>query len=365
MNNTDELIKNITGSNDYMKELSKVVGNITNIDLGYFADKNKVNILNDEIIRSVMKNLPNTETKHYFELSIINDFNNAIIEKKKKNGKIKKLINDNFRPKVFIKSPFFKMIKLIEKTANNLIEAYDIDTAAPSMEQVNSVLKTNPELMDVKNFFGYHLKTDEDIKLMLKAKEAAHKIIDNYMLPMYDVKKTMEKNWGILSPMFKSAEFATHAYEIKDMLYLFMIANYRTTITENSKYYMKLFMEVINKTDNPELKAAIPEENVIANMDPARFLELLDTINLDSISQKKSVYNFALRSKDIIKRIAKKDPNDKMEDIIKDIQDVLIESQKAEQAEKEEQKQSNSVAGFNSIEADEHTNENNDILSNI
>ena len=61
-----------------------------------------------------------------------------------------------------------------------------------------------------------------------------------------------------------------------------------------------------------------------------------------------------MRSKDIIKRIAKKDPNDKMEDIIKDIQETLIESQKAEM---EEQKQT--------IEADEHTEENNDILSNI
>lgn len=352
MNNTDELIKNITGSNDYMKELAKVVGEITNIDLGYFDNKNKANIVSDEIIRSVMKNLPNDETKHYFELSIANDFSKAIVEKKKKSGKIKKLINENFRPKVFIKSPYFKMIKLIEKTANNLIEAYNINLEAPSMEQVNNILQTNPELMDVKNFFGYHLKTDDDIKLMIKAKDAAHKIIDNYMLPMYDVKKTMDKNWGILSPMFKNLDFATHAYEIKDMLYLFMVAKYRVDITENSKYYMKLFMEIVNKSEGNN--STLPEENVIANMDPARFLELLDTINLDSISQKKSVYNFAMRSKDIIKRIAKKDPNDKMEDIIKDIQETLIESQKAEM---EEQKQT--------IEADEHTEENNDILSNI
>lgn len=355
MNNTDELIKNITGSNDYMKELAKVVGNISNIDIGYFTAKNNDNILSDEVIRSVMKRLANDETKHYFELSIANNFANAIIEKKKKSGKIKKLINDDFRPKVFIKSPYFKMIKSIEKTANNLIESYNININSPSMEQVNEVLKTNPELMDVKNFFGYHLKTDEDIALMIKAKNAAHNIINNYMLPMYDVKKTMDKNWGILSPMFKTADFATHAYEIKDMLYLFMVARYRVEITENTKYYMKLFMDVINKTDNPELKASLPEENVIADMDPARFLELLDTINLDSISQKKSVYNFAMRSKDIIKRIAKKDPNDKMEDIIKDIQNVLIESQKEEVME--EQKEN--------IEADEPTEENNDILSNI
>ena len=353
MDNTDELIRNITGSNDYMKELAKVVGEITNIDLGYFANKNRDNIINDEIIRSVMKNLPNDESKHYFSLSISNDFNKAIIEKRKRSGKIKKLINEAFRPKNFIKSPYFKMIKLIEKTANNLIESYNINITAPSMEQVNNILKTNPELMDVKNFFGYHLRTDKDIELMIKAKEAAHNIISNYMLPMYDVKKTMDKNWGILSPMFKNIDFASHAYEIKDMLYLFMIAKYRVDITENSKYYMKLFMEIVNKSEGNS-NSILPEENVVANMDPARFLELLDTINLDSISQKKSVYNFAMRSKDIIKRIAKKDPNDKMEDIIKDIQETLIESQKAEM---EEQKQT--------IEADEHTEENNDILSNI
>lgn len=355
MNNTDELIKNITGSNDYMKELAKVVGNISSIDIGYFTAKNNENILSDEIIRSVMKRLANDETRHYFELSINNNFANAIIETKKRSGKIKKLINDDFRPIVFIKSPYFKMIKAVEKTANNLIESYNIKVDSPSMEQVNEVLKTNPELMDVKNFFGYQLKTDEDIALMIKAKNAAHKIIDNYMLPMYDVKKTMDKNWGILSPMFKNMDLASHAYEIKDMLYLFIVAKYRVDITDNTKYYMKLFMDIVNKTDNPELKAALPEENVVANMDPARFLELLDTINLESISQKKSVYNFATRSKEIIKRIAKKDPNDKMEDIIKDIQNVLIESQKEEAMEAQQE----------SIEADEQTEENNDILSNI
>lgn len=352
MENTDELITKITGSNNYMKEIEKVVGCIDSVDLSFFMEKNAENIRNDECIRSYMKKLLNEETKNFFAISIQTDFNKAIVIKN--NKRHSKKIADNFKPKVFIKSPYFKFIKKIEKTCNNLIESYNIDTEKPTYESVAHILSTNHDLMSVKNFFGYELHNDEDVKAIVDLQKASHKIIENYLSPMYDVKKTMAKNWGILAPMFKN-DFATINSEIQDMLYLFVVAKYRCQLTDNNKYYMKLFMDIVNK--NPEAKAnGLPEENVLANMDPARFLELLDNINFESISQKKSVYEFANKSKNIIHKIANKKPTDKMEDILKDLQEILDQSKK----ELEENGQENLEA----VKENE-TTENNDILSNL
>ena len=350
MENTDDLIKNITGSNDYMKELEKVTGNIESIDVKYFMKKNEANIAHDAVIRSGMKALNNDETKNYFTLSIENDFNKALVTKK--NKRKSKKVDDKFKAKVFIKSPFFKLIKKIEKTCNMLFEAYNISKQEPSIKPVIETLKTNPELMEVKNFFGYKLSTDDDIKTLVKIQESTHGIIHNYMLPMYDVKSTMDKNWGILAPMFK-VDGGIPISEVKDMLYLFIIAKYRCAITDNTKHYMKLFMDVINKSTTGS-SDGLPEENVIAEMDPARFLELLDNINFDSISEKKSVFEFATKSKDIIRRIAHRKPDEKMEDIIADIQNVLRKPDEETTAEE------------TSLESTEPAvTENEDILANI
>ena len=349
MDNADNLIKNITGSSDYMKELAKVTGNIDSIDMDYFILKNTANINHDAVIRSCMKKLDNEETRNYFELSIANDFHNAIT--RKKNKRRSKIVDIRFKPKTFIKSAFFKIIKKIEKTCNRLFEAYNIDKSKPSMAEINEVLKTNPELMEVKNFFGYKLTTDEDVKTLVTLQESAHGIIHNYMLSMYDVKATMDKNWGILTPMFK-ANGDLPIGEIKDMLYLFMVAKYRCENTDNTKHYMKLFMDVINKSNNGDNADNLPEENVIAKMDPARFLELLDNIDFEAIAGKKSVFEFATKSKDIISRIANRKEGEKMEDILNDIKDVLSETNKEEPEEK--------------LETDEQPiTENDDILANI
>lgn len=350
MENTDDLIKNITGSSDYMKELEKVTGNIESIDVKYFVKKNDANIAHDAVIRSGMKALNNDETKNYFALSIENDFSKALVTKK--NKRKSKKVDDRFKAKAFIKSPFFKLIKKIEKTCNMLFEAYNISKQEPSMKEVNETLKTNPELMEVKNFFGYKLSTDDDVKALVKIQESTHGIIHNYMLPMYDVKSTMDKNWSILAPMFK-VDGGIPIAEVKDMLYLFIIAKYRCAITENNKHYMKLFMDVINKSSNSNADG-LPEENVIAEMDPARFLELLDNINFETIGEKKSVYEFAVKSKDIIRRIAHRKPDEKMEDIIADIQRVLTEPDKADKPEE------------TTLESTEPAiTENDDILANI
>ena len=378
IHDTDALLNKITGSSDYVKELEKLTGNIESINMDYFENVLKSVNESDKVIRSYIKEVPEIG-KEYFTLSISSGINNPIetIKKKSKKSektKYKKVINPLLKPKTFIRSPFFKLVKKLEKTCNNLIESYNLNKGIEGLE---TILKTNPELMETKNFFGYHLKETKDITMIKTIKKESNNIISLYMLPMYDLMQTMDKNWHLIGSLFNSMVSDISVAEVKDMLYLFLVAKYRCTITENDKYYMKLFMSIINKQSetsgtsgtsgangtsetneiNESNATEVNAKKLIGEMDAARFLELLDTINLDSIDNKETVYKFATKAKEIIKRIVNKKDNETMEDIMKDVENMfIIESQKQNDKNNEEKQ---------TIESTEKINENEDVLSNI
>ena len=377
MHDTDSLLSNITGSKDYVKELEKLVGNMETIDQAFFDENFKKVVEADKVLRSILKNTPCEKSKEFFTLSINSRLNNpydSIKKKSKKSGKekIKKVLADELRPRNMIKSPYFKICKQVEKKCNDLIESYNIDINNPSITSVAEVLKTNPELMDVKNLFGHKLENDTDVKKVIDLQKAAKEIISMYMLPLYDVRRTMDKNWGLISNLFNNMASDISTTEVKEILYLFIVAKYRCTITDNDKYYMKLFMSVINKSEEKQAetkeKEATSEEGeekpkkqpnaseIIGKMDPARFLELLDTINLDQIDKKQNVYKFAVQSKEIIKRIVNKKEGEKMEDIMKDVQGILQNMQKGEEETEKPPE---------TIEAEEQITDNADILKDI
>ena len=362
MNNADSIIRNITGSNNYVKELEKVCGNIETIDKTWFVNVNDENKKDDIIIRKTLINTlgkDNDIVKQYFSLSLQINFNNpfiTIIKKSKKSKQPKKTkeeIKPELKPKVFIKSDYFKLLKTLEKTTNNLLEAY-----GPNGEKVENILKTQPELPDIKNFYGYKIKTATDIKPISIIHKSTHNVINRYMLPMYNMKATMDNNWGMLAPLFKNngltvEGFEISQHEVKDMLYLFMVAKYRCTITENNKYYVKLFMNIINNNGTME------EETEFGKMDPARFLELLDTINLEAIDKRQKVYKFAEQSKNIIKRIVNKKDGENMEDIMAEVARIVSDSQQPlgdSDANTQEQTEEHEH---------EQTTEYNDILANM
>ena len=338
MHDTDALIQNITGSKNYVKELEKVTGNIEMIDMNYFKNINKSNMDADYNIRKLLTMPDISISKEFFTLSIAQDFIHAIEthelkSKKSKKTKVKQIIAERFKPKQFINSDYFKIVKRIEKTCNNLIESYSSNNKF-NIESVNNIIKTNPELMETKNLFGKKLLTEDDCNIVTELKKHCHIIIDNYMLPMYDLRNTMIRNWHVLDPLFskgnmKVKDITISQNEVQDMLYLFMIAKYRCTITENNKYYVKLFMKLINNvtTDNNVDSNNYVEsaESSIGKMDAARFLELLDTINFDAIDKKQTVYKFASQAKNIISKIVNKKEGESMENIMSEVTELLQE----------------------------------------
>lgn len=374
MHDTDTIISNITGSKDYVKELEKVTGNMETIDKTWFRDVNNANELNDREIRKILNKISAkcenfTLAKDFFKVSIAINYPNAILYQKKKNGKFRVFIDDQFKPRKFIKTEYFKLLKKIEKTANNLLEAY-----GKTEDKLQQVLKTQPELPDVKNFFGFKLMSQQDINQMILVKNNAANIIDRYMKPLYDMKRTMEKNWHLLDPLFKKTNEITVAnynitqQEVKDMLYLFMIAKYRCTITDNNKYYLKLFMSIVN-TKSGEINDDDVNQTTLGKMDAARFLELLDTIDLDSISKKNSVYKFATQSKAIIKRIVNKKDDESMEDIMTDMKNIMEEAESQNTSTEPLSDNNNNtekpVTSSQNVEQTQEDIDNNNILANI
>ena len=334
MHDADAMLNSITGSTNYVKELEKLTGNLEHIDLVYMDERLKVMCDCDMTIRKIINSTKASIKREFFELSMASRITNPYDEIRKKNkNKIKKVLAPEVKPKVMIKSPYFKMVKKIEKCCNNLIESYNIDIEKPSMVSVNEVLKTNPELMSIKNFFDQPLEKDEDCAKIVEMKKVANVIITVYMQPLYDLRGTMEKNWHLIGDLFASAardKVDVSEAEVKDMLYLFIIAKYRCMVTENDKYYLKLFMSLLNKSTTQRTTACegvnddeVNASRLIGEMDAPRFLELLDTINLDQIGDKETVKKFAVQSKDIIKRIVNRKEGETMEDIMTDLQKMM------------------------------------------
>lgn len=347
MHDTDSLIKNITGSNNYLKELEKITGNMEHIDIEYFKVINTQNYSADKQLRSILKKILTSDeiVREFFKLSIETDYSKAIevIEKVKKNKKSKivkrEIVTDKFKPKKFIKSEYFKIIKKIEKQANTIVESY-----GDTFDKVLETIHNNPELQDTKNFFGYKLIDEQSLQNIIDVRICCNTIIDNYMRPLYDMRQTIVNNWSILDKLFKSNSLGANITEIQNMLYVFMLSKYRCMITDNDKYYVKLFMNIVSNKGETEAE--------IGKMDSSRFLELLDTIDFESIDKKQKVYDFATSSKDIIKRILKKE--EPMENIMKDVNDMMQKANKDDDTD---------VVTIDDLQED--VTEHNEILSSL
>ena len=79
--------------------------------------------------------------------------------------------------------------------------------------------------------------------------------------------------------------------DIVNILHQFIIAKYRSTVTGNNKHYVKLFLDTVGSES-------------ISNMDGARFMEIMDAIDLDRLNKRDKVYKFALGAKSAMQRIA-------------------------------------------------------------
>lgn len=335
MHDIEAQISRISGQQNYMEQLQKITGNIEFVDMDMYHDKHNKLVNCDSNIKKVLrKMLEDTDSidtikslydKESNTLNLKDNTFGLYVKKSKKSKKQKKpreIINNGYRPIDLVKTEWFKLIKRMEKDIHKfLIEVFPdtsqntnvndgsntdslpnvqlnnkskLDVESKTFADLEHEYKLHPELLDIKTALDCKINTNKLFTSIIMIKKFAKIIINILLTPMYDVKKTIHSHWSEINRIFKTKAFQqtklTSPDDIIEILYQFIIAKYRATITGNNKHYVKLFLDTVGN------------ENV-SNMDGARFVEIMDAIDLDKLNKKDKVYQFALGAKSIMQRI--------------------------------------------------------------
>lgn len=322
MHDIDAQISRITGQDNYMETLQKITGNIMTVDMDMFhACHKKISACDFNIkvllSRLVDSNKENQSIKDIFteydnESTSLDIKNKTFSIKQRKGAKSQKppreIISPGYLPSDMIKTKWFKSVKHIEKNVNKYLTAIfpeNLEADKRTFEYLNdNVYKNNPEVKELQSVYDIHVNDAETLKSLTQLHKCTNTIINLLMDPMYDVKSTIRKHWGKIEQIFKSKAFQqsgiASSEDIIDMLHQFIIAKYRATITGKNKHYAKLFLSVVGN------------ENV-SQLDGARFIEIMDSIDLDKLDKKENVYKFATNAKNIIHSIVNNENINAME----------------------------------------------------
>ena len=343
MHDIDAQISKISGSNDYMEQLQKITGNINQVDMNLWRTKLSSICRADTNINKLLTALKaedsaiNATADEYITLSTKLDLTNKALTiqiKKRKNKptREREVISSGYHPSDLVKTPWFKAIKHLEKNINRfLTEIFDpgVDEEAEpddknqkprravnpllnkpfdptfmtySFADLEKIYNAHPDLASIKKCLNLSITKDTVYRSMILIKRCCNDVINILLLPMYDVRKTIESHWQEIDRIFKSKAFQQASKQagapglsqddIIDILHKFIIAKYRASITGSNKHYVKLFMETVGN-DN------------ISNIDGARFIEIMDAVDIDQFNKKDKVYLFASKAKQVMKQIAK------------------------------------------------------------
>jgi len=316
----DSCCKKFTGSDDYMKKIADIVGDISRVDEKFYieqasimsANNKKILIcLNNLIARNPTQELEAAKTMFVKAVEPI-DFKNAFREVKKKSkrsGKVKisKEITRPYKPITLFESDWFKSVKFIEreiakvlgsllKTDKTKLKDYD---AAKSFIEIQAIFKSSPEIIDIKRIFDIRLTDQVVYSSFINMQRSCREIINIILTPMYSIDSTLKMNAKKLRTIYNNFDAMnekmglenTSPLDVNVILKRFVIAKYRSTITGNSKHYVKMFIESLDSEE-------------MADMEPAQFLEVVESLNVEAIGSTDKVYKFTQGAKSIMKEFS-------------------------------------------------------------
>ena len=312
MHDIDAQISKISGQANYMEQLQKITGNIMNVDMAMYHDKHTKMVNCDSNIKKVLSKILKEDgsiapvQQRYEQLSNALDLANKTfyihvkkLSKSKKPHPPQERITFGYKPSELVKSDWFHEVKHLEKAVQKfLVEVFPqppatdnqpaakVDYEKKTYEELQSIFAEHPELVDIKTICDVRITSKALFELFKLLKRFAKIIINILMMPMYDVKATIQSHWGQIEKIFKTQAFqeTNHIASPNDIVLIltqFIIAKYRATITGNNKHYVRLFFEAVGNDS-------------FADMDGARFLEIMDAIDLDKLDKTDTVYKFAL-----------------------------------------------------------------------
>lgn len=320
MSNT---ISKYVGS-DWMDKLETVIGHLSTIDDERYKeviDKITTCETNMRICyRRICKNIETTEAFNnalnlFIEQSALVDLGNkTYIMKKNKKGVMREVIANGYIPDQLVKTDWFNSIKLIEREIYRYISKLFISpdgeskSAKTSKERKDLKIKYDyaayqeliekyPNLKDLYSIYGIKPSNEIVYNAFLDMQKYSNIIINLLLTPLYDVKSKVEKSYDKdLAKSFKSTidkGFATRDLII-ELLTNFAYAQYKCKLTGNSKFLIQMLDEELT-------------EGALASMDSGRFLDVIDSINTDTLTKGSKVINFTVKSKDLMKKMLASD----------------------------------------------------------
>lgn len=328
MSRLDKTITRITGRKNYMQDLSSVTGNLESIDKNYYTDRIKsVKHLYGAIVMELSKYTKNKKIqlvlseieKSFVKLNLEELYTNKVT----KSGKTKCQIR--LRPKMIYESEWFTKVKKLEDDSVEISKQFDIESVKLNEAQLKTIIE-NPDTVENFTFYGEKINEENVCQTVYIICSYVGKILDILLSPMYDCKKFIEKHWmeQIDSALQKNVEGGENMAreDAQQLVYTFVLAKYRTTIVTGSDQLTKVFLDII-----PESK--------IMEMDPGRFMNVIEAFDMKDVQGKDKVLRFtnAVRA-EIEKVISNKDITPA--EIFKDINDIMSIGEKDEEDEEVE-----------------------------
>ena len=317
MHDIDSQINKLTRTSNYMDQLQVITGDIFTIDKEFLEQQlKKVEVLEKMIIPTLEQYFEGKSEliEKYLEIStkfnVVENTLQTVLKKPGKNSKKKprevKVINHDCVGEKLIKSPWFELIKEMEQKSNDLLESFDTS----SFEAVKAVYDSDPNLLEIKTFYKVPIHSPKQLSSLKNLHKILNEIIDLYTKPMYNIRKKIEANWFRLKNVFRDPETNP---EIVTMLEQFIICKYRCAITGNNKYYMKLFSDLFDGTEETQA------------IEGSKFLRILDSIDENQLKDNSNIIAFSKSVKMAIEAMESKEKP--LEEILEDIKNTLSKSQ--------------------------------------
>lgn len=334
----DKTISKFSGVKNYMEQLAVVTGNINSLDETFYTDKIKCVKKTFELLIDEFKKMNSPEVQRLikvFSAKPIDKLENLYVDIMKK-GKTKPKHKPRIRPQEIYDSEWFGIVKEIEKNSAEMIEQFQIESVKPTEEQLN-IITTNHNVVESYKYYCIEFNTDNAeslTKLIWMSSKYTNMIIDIILTPMYDVNKFMANHWmqqidntlGLELQKQKKHPITTD--DVRKYLYLFVITKYRLEMTKSPDAFIGMLTKSV-------------DHEILGATNPARFLNLLDTLKLDEIKDKEGIKKMTEIAKNEIKKITE-NKDIKPSEILKDIEELLSYGDKDEE-EKEELKDKDDV----------------------
>jgi hypothetical protein len=332
MHDFDKVINSVSGQTNYMESLTKIIGNIQLIDLDTYKTAKNTVVRQERLLKGLIDKFPSeslrgTELQNMFdayirESALMDIDNKSIIWYKRKGGKKsndkppRERVANEYVPSKIVKTPWFQSIKHLERSARKLLGVLEFDkdkSMDENWEHINKRFIEDPNQRDIHSWNDYKLNTKEDLVRMVIFKDTCFKLIEPLLMPMYDHRATIAKNWHLVANVFNANTEMTPTL-VQDVLAKFTVARYRCEIFGTTKYYMKLFGEVLNSP-------TVMNEN--GDLDGSKFMDVIDSIDLDKFDKSANTYKFITAAAPIMRKLVDPNCNESIEDILKEINEAI------------------------------------------